>query len=430
MSTTHPIPLDRPSGIPLSRLSDAALWLAVFLGGFVIVEPAPYEAFLGLLIPLWLLGGLRIPRAIGPLILLMVTFMVGGLIASTQMKYSYPTYYPITGFLALSACFFACVVADHPRRLPAIVNAWLAAAIVTTALGVVGYAGLTPEGLFTRYGRADGGFQDPNVFGPFLVFPYAVFLQRALTRSFRSLLLNGLGALFVLLGVFLSFSRGAWGLAVFATLMVIVMLYATERRSLVRARYVALAIGGLVLAGLLFAVILSIPAIAKLFAERAHVVQNYDAQHFGRFDRHVIGFNMMLSRPLGIGALQFGHLFGEDEHDIWLKTLTTYGWFGFFSYLILVIWTLIASFPLLFRSGPNQKTAQVAYFVFFGHIVLATVIDIDHWRHVYLLFGILWGLIAIERRRRNGLAREAAFAGVHPREKFREIAVSPQVGLR
>ena len=40
---------------------------------------------------------------------------------------------------------------------------------------------------------------------------------------------------------------------------------------------------------------------------------------------------------------------------------------------------------------------QVAYIVFLGHILMATVIDIDHWRHVYLLFGMLWGAIAADK---------------------------------
>jgi hypothetical protein len=147
----------------------------------------------------------------------------------------------------------------------------------------------------------------------------------------------------------------------------------------------------------LIGVALSIPAVSELFADRAQLEQSYDAGHLGRFQRHAIGFNMMLDHPLGIGAIEFGRTFGEDEHDIWLKALTTYGWLGFFAYATLVIWTLIAAFPLVFRSGPLQHVTQIAYIVFFGHILMATVIDIDHWRHVFLLFGILWGAIAADR---------------------------------
>ena len=71
---------------------------------------------------------------------------------------------------------------------------------------------------------------------------------------------------------------------------------------------------------------------------------------------------------------------------------------GFAAFITLVLWNLIAGFPLVFRSGPLQAAAQVAYIVFLGHILMATVIDIDHWRHVFLLFGLLWGMIAAHRR--------------------------------
>ena len=69
-----------------------------------------------------------------------------------------------------------------------------------------------------------------------------------------------------------------------------------------------------------------------------------------------------------------------------------------------MLWTLAAAFPLVFRSGPLQSITQIAYIVFLGHILMATVIDIDHWRHVYLLFGILWGA---DRRRQGGGAAAA-----------------------
>jgi hypothetical protein len=148
-------------------------------------------------------------------------------------------------------------------------------------------------------------------------------------------------------------------------------------------------------------VALTIPTVSDLFTERAQLVQDYDASHLGRFQRHIIGFNMMLDHPLGIGAMEFGHLFGEDEHNIWLKCLTSYGWLGFLAFFTLVIWTIVGAFPLIFRTGPLQPVMQIAWIVFVGHILMATVIDIDHWRHVYLLFGILWGGIAADRAARR-----------------------------
>lgn len=390
--------LARPTGLPTRIVANALLWLAVFLGGFVFYEPAPYDLFMALLIPLWMLSGTPIPRAAGPLFVLMLLFLVGGILAATQAKdfSTQPLYYAVTAFLAFSACFFACVIADDKRRANTIVGAWIAAALFTTLLGVLGYFGLTGD-LFVKFGRATGGFQDPNVFGPFLIFPLVVLTRRALTARLWPAIVSALLAVPIFVGIFLSFSRAAWGLAVVVTLMMGLLLIVTERSLKARLRVAGLGIIGAVMIGVLVLAALSIPAVSQLFKERAQIEQSYDVGHLGRFQRHAVGFNLMLDHPLGIGAIEFGRTFAEDEHDIWLKSLTTYGWLGFASFLTLVIWTLIAAFPLVFRTGPLQGLAQAAYIVFLGHILIASVIDIDHWRHVYLLFGILWGTIAADR---------------------------------
>ena len=388
----------RPTGLPTRSIANGLLWLAVFLGGFVVFEPAPYEIFLALLIPGWLLFGMPIPRATGPLVVLMLLFVGGGVLASTQAKdfATQPVYYAVSAFLAFSSCFFAWLIAEDAKRLDTIVTAWIAAALMTTLLGVLGYLGLTGD-LFTKFGRATGGFQDPNVFGPFLIFPFVVLVRRALTRPFGEALRSGLLALAIFIGIFLSFSRAAWGLTIITTLMTGMLLFATERSAKARMRFIALGAVGLLLIGILIGAALSVPAVSDLFKDRAQLEQEYDSGHLGRFQRHALGFNLMLDHPLGIGAIEFGRTFAEDEHDIWLKSLTTYGWLGFASFLTLVVWTLVAAFPLMFRSGPLQGVTQIAYIVFLGHILMATVIDVDHWRHFFLLFGILWGAIAADR---------------------------------
>jgi O-antigen ligase len=413
----------RPSGLPARALAAGSLALAVFLGGFVFHEPAPYELFLAAIIPLWLIGGLALPRAIGPLVVLFALFVAGGVLATTQAWRidDGPLYITISAFLALSACFFAAVVARDPDRLLAvIVNAWIAAALATAGLGMAGYFGLAPGEMFTLYGRAAGGFQDPNVFGPFLVFPLAVLFQRALTRPIRRAWPSGAAALFLMLAVLLSFSRAAWGLALLAPAMMAVLMFLSERRSGVRARYIAMAVAGGMVGTVVLSAALSVEAVASLFAERARLVQEYDAGQLGRFARHLAGFDMMLEKPLGLGALEFGKQFGADEHNIWLKSLTTYGWLGFAAFVTLVLWTLAAAFPLLFRTSRYQPVLQAAYVVFLGHILIGAVIDINHWRHLYLLLGILWGLIAVDR----AVARRRMAAAARPPDGlYRELIV-------
>jgi O-antigen ligase len=133
-------------------------------------------------------------------------------------------------------------------------------------------------------------------------------------------------------------------------------------------------------------------------------VQEYDGARLGRFARYIIGFQLAMEHPFGIGPLTFGQIYGEDTHNIWLKALMDYGWLGFASWLTMIVWTIAAGFRILFRERPWQPFLLCAWVTLVGHVALGTVIDTDHWRHFYILIGMVWGAVALERR----YGREAA----------------------
>ncbi|AWM24442.1 hypothetical protein AOX55_00001167 [Sinorhizobium fredii CCBAU 25509] len=56
----------RPQLAAVSIIGSGLVAAGVFLSGFVIAEPAPYEVFMAGLIGLWSLFGLKISRAIAP----------------------------------------------------------------------------------------------------------------------------------------------------------------------------------------------------------------------------------------------------------------------------------------------------------------------------------------------------------------------------
>ena len=60
--------------------------------------------------------------------------------------------------------------------------------------------------------------------------------------------------------------------------------------------------------------------------------------------------------------------------------------------------TLGLGFKILFRNRYWQPYLICAYAVFVSHMIIGNIIDIDHWRHFYLLMGVAWGLMAGDRR--------------------------------
>ncbi|TAN11310.1 MAG: hypothetical protein EPN45_05965 [Rhizobiaceae bacterium] len=391
----------------VALIAAAAIFLGVFLSGFVIDEPAPYELYMAPLMAVWALFGLRISRAIAPLIVMLVFFNIGGMIAMTQMAnlMQTPLYLAVSLFLALTAIFYAAILEARSDFYRLIVIAWTASAVVTATFGICGYFNAFPGAeIFTRYGRAMGFFQDPNVFGPFLVLPGIYLFYRILTGKPSTVFLFTIPLLVIALGILLSFSRGAWGLFVCTCILLTAALFLQSRSGRFRLRVIVMSVVVVTIVALAVLAILQIPGVSEFFLSRAHLEQSYDTARLGRFARYGLGLDLALQHPLGIGPLVFGQIYGEDTHDIWLKALLDYSWLGFLSWLALTIWTIVAGFPLLLRNRPWQPYVLCAYVVFIGHILLGTVIDIDHWRHLYLLIGMIWGGIALEKRHQRSPA--------------------------
>ena len=412
-----------------SRVSGWVISLLIFLSGFVIVEPAPYDVLLIATVVGWSLFGLRINRFAMPMFVLLVVYLVGGYLSVTQL----PTfankpemYMVVTTFLAISSVFWAFIVAEDPgRRLNLIRRAYVASAVVVALIGTLAYFNLIPGAdAFKLYDRAKGTFQDPNVFGPFLILPMAFLVQDILRRRLRNCLWPIVGLVVILVGVFLSFSRAAWGMAVFAILATAYFAYATEIRQMSRMRIVGYLAGGGAALAIMLAVVISLPAVHGLFEERAQVVQSYDDAPQGRFERQKEGFFLIMEKPLGIGPFTFAKKYGEDEHNMWLKGFTTYGWLGGFAYIALAAWTLGAAFPLLFKPRPWQGVVQCTYVVFVGHLLIHNVIDNDHWRHLFLIYGMLWGAIAAEKTLRR--ARVSEPATTPPRTSVARVSGIPR----
>ncbi|MCP4314828.1 MAG: O-antigen ligase family protein [Hyphomicrobiales bacterium] len=396
------------AGAALAKMS---LAVSVFLSAFVIYEPAPYELYMAVLIGIWFLFGLRLSRNSGILLTILLCFNLGGLLSLTvvdDIGTDLSLYMAVSLFLALSSVFFAAVIEADDSRLKIIFNAYVIGALATGMLGIMGYFDLLPSSeLFTRYGRAKGAFQDPNVFGPFLVLPACFLLRQTLTARLSTSLPRVMALIVLTLAIFLAFSRAAWGLYGLSIILLVFFILLKQRSAAFRMRILLISLIGITLLILTLIAALQFEQVSQLFTARAQLVQDYDTAQFGRFDRYRLGFLLALENPLGVGPLIFGTIYGEDTHNIWLKALMDYGWLGFLSYLVLVVWTLSAGFKCLLRDRPWQPYFLCAYIVFLGHILISTFIDTDHWRHFYVLLGIVWGCIGLEKqtmRRRRQLS--------------------------
>jgi hypothetical protein len=387
------------------------LWLMAFAGGFVFIEPGPYEVVGAATLFVFAVTGLALRPVLAPLILLLMLLNVGYAASLFEVigKTEAVIWVLVSAFLSLTAVFFAAMLCTNTEaRLRWLMRGYIASAVVVSILAVGGYfrlfGGLSD--LFVVFSRAKGTFKDPNVYAAFLILPSLLLLQRILAGR-RS---QALGAMILLLpmigGLFLSFSRAAWGQLVLCALVLMALTFVTSRSQSERFRIVVVAIIGAVLAAAFIAALLSVEQVAALFRERASLTQSYDTGYTGRFGRYSLAVQMILDYPFGMGPLQFQ--FPEAPHNAYLNSFINGGWVGGAAYLTLVLVTFVAGLRLLFVATPWQPVFLATYAAFLGAAGESVVIDSDHWRHYFLILGVLWGLIAVTRDYR----REVPVGGV------------------
>jgi hypothetical protein len=399
----RPAPQWRAPAIAVSILH-GALFLTIFGSFLVFIEPSPYEVLTALLTFTCLLAGVTLDRKLLPLIFLLLIYNLGGAFSLIPVIGDEPSrrFILISFYMAFTAIIFAMIFStDCVRRAEILRRAYILAGVCAAIAGIVGY--FQSIDILTLYGRARGTFKDPNVFGPFLILPMLFLLQSFLARGTRIFSLASF--LIMAAGLFLSFSRAAWAHFVFSAAMMMALLFVTTPSGWFRARLVAFSVmATLAVTGMLLG-LLAVGNVGTVFKERASLNQYYDTGESGRFGNQRKSVSELLDRPNGFGPLQFRNRYTNDPHQVYLNAFASYGWIGGVSYLALVIITLVIGLRTVFVTTPWQPYFIAVMSTYTGVAVEGLVIDTDHWRHYYLLLGLVWGFsIATMNYKRRAVA--------------------------
>jgi hypothetical protein len=408
-------PGDRPAVRPalVRRLLNGVLFVTLVLSAIAFIEPSPHDGMMLVLLVACVAARVPFDRKLVPLLVLLMVWLIGGLLSLAQVPDQRITiqYDGTSIYLAIAAILFACLFCDGDMvRLKILRRGYLLAALIAAAAGYAGFFHLVPHyQIFLDNDRVSATFKDPNVFGPFLIFPLLLLIIGFLTRGLR------LGALILAMallgGLFLSFSRGAWMHFAVSALVAMALLFAVTPEPRMRTRIVLLGIGATLAATLLLAALMSIGSVHDLFLERAKAIQPYDIGPGGRFWEQRLALGQILEHPNGLGPFEFGRIFGTQQHDVYMQGFLVYGWLGGAAYAALVLITLAIGIRAAIIATPWQPYLIAAYAAFVGEVVEGFIVDTDHWRHFFLLLGLIWGLTAATinaRRRRAAVLRDVA----------------------
>ncbi|MGO9400519.1 MAG: O-antigen ligase family protein [Xanthobacteraceae bacterium] len=399
-----------PAALP-QRLLNVVLFVTVLTSSIAFIEPSPHDGLMIILLATCVAARVRFDRKIAPLMLLLAIWLFGAffsLIPVIDQKQTIQ-YVITSAYLVVAAIMFACLFCDgDPVRLVIVRRAYIIAALIATAAGYIGFFHLLPgSDIFLANDRVSATFKDPNVYGPFLIFPLLLLLIGFLTRGLR---LSGLAIMIFLFGgLLLSFSRGAWAHFAVSATVAIALLLAAAPEPRMRTRILLFSIAALVVMALFVVALMSIGSVHDLFLERAKAIQPYDIGPGGRFWEQRLALGVILEHPNGLGPFEFFRLYGTQQHDVYMQAFLVYGWVGGVAYFTLVTVTLAVGFRSALIPAPWQIYLIAAYAAFVGEAFEGFIVDTDHWRHFFLILGLVWGLTAASINLRRSEAWRSDF---------------------
>lgn len=369
---------------------ETAVALGLLIIAVVFVEPSPPDAVLSIVVVVAMVTGrFTLRRVPLPILSLLCAFLVLNLVSAVFAKQPSRAafYLLITVYLCCFSVWLTGFV-DSARRARMIVAPLIAGAVATATIGVaVLFVSFPGKGLvdFSDGYRARGFFKDPNVFGPFCVFPALLVVSELLEpRLLRTRRPMKLVLLIVLaLGVLFSYSRAAWLNAAVATVTMIVA-YSMRRGGSRKA--VAILFTLVVLAGV-GSVTLAATGSNQFLNSRSHL-QSYDTQRFSAQER---GLQLAQAYPLGIGPGQFERTVGIASHNTYVRVLAEQGVLG----LVVVLAVLLATLGLAAGNVVlGRDTFGIASIPLLagwcGILANSQFVDTLHWRHAWLLAGLIW----------------------------------------
>lgn len=381
------------------RVVNVVFAIFVFSGMMSIIEPSPYDFTSLLAMLVWFMGGFRLNATLIPILFLWVFYQISGFVS--LMPYWHepdPWLFQMQSlYLFTTVVFFSLFFSENTlERSEVCLKAFTAGAIVSAIVGLIGYfnvAGLGPA-LTVIEGRVSATFKDPNVFGSYLTLATTFVLHSLYLRKLKHPILSMIGLGIMMMGVFLSFSRGSWAanIGAMGIMTMAVFITAEQRATRRRIGWIMFAAVCALIVGLM--VILSIEEIRTVFLDRFTLAKDYDQGETGRFGNQARGLSMLLDRPLGFGPLRFRLWFDLEPHNTFISAFANNGWAGGLIWIFIVVMTSIVGFRLMFVASPFRSVAQVFFPPLFALLMQGFQIDIDHWRQLYLAFGAVWGLEA------------------------------------
>lgn len=369
---------------------DAAVALGILLLPVVRAEPAPVDAVLAIVIAIAAVTNrLELRRVPLSMLSLCAVFVALNLLASMEaLQSNVAARFLAVTLYCIAIGLWICGYVDSARRARLVIKAYIASAVLIAVASTVALYVPFPFSalLLSEDGeRARGLFKDANVYGPYLIPAALILAQESLQP--RLLRLNRPTQIFcfgfLAAGILFSFSRGAW-LNLVIGIVVMTSVIALRRGGSKRALLMVF----VVLVGMGVTVWAVYASGSLTFLEQRAQFQSYDSDRFGA---QALGLRLAEENPIGIGPGQFELVSPLSAHSTYVRAVAEEGIAGAVALLGVMLGTLIlaARNAVLGRDTYGIGSAPLLA-AWCGMLANSFVVDTLHWRHLWLLAGLIW----------------------------------------
>lgn len=365
--------------------------LLLSVSSIVYIEPAPYDIIL-IIIAIWYILFKRNKKSAKiflPSILLWL-FVVGNLLSmffASQFAWSV-RYFIITLYLIIGWLFYAMFINEYKEKgIKTILNGYTIASVISSIIGIMSYFNLVPFYRGIREGRMLSTFKDANVLAPFLVVGTMYSLYRATSTKGRKKYIWFIIILLTLISIFLAFSRAAY-INLACSLLTYFILTIIFSKQNVKINSIIMLIILMVVSGLIIYNISKSPNISTIFISRIRKPVSEEI----RFQRQAYVLQNFFTFPLGNGPGS-SHFLRPAPHNVFMQVLYENGIFSFLIFSVFFVITLAKS---IIQAVKHKLLTHNLYIVIasalVGLLVNSYFIDSLHWRHMWVLLAIPWGI--------------------------------------
>lgn len=384
----------------ISIESTIIFWVGVsaLLLPYVTFEPAAVDGTLLLASTIFLLRGGRFSKV--DLILAYLYFAAFFLAAvlsevlNRANDAKFARYLYVEAYLLFIVAVAYRVFVAYPRSIAVFFKYYCIGAVISCTIIVIIYH-LAPgtDSIWRDASRIriKGFFKDPNVLGPYLIFPGLILLHNprlvALSPRWR------IGIIPIIYVLFLTFSRASLGSFVASGLLMFSL------RFIIGKSIRGYAASFCLLSILMIVLIVNLEALVSFLAgienfRQRMAMQSYDSDRFGDILHALI---LGINNPFGLGPASYESMYDSlSPHNLFVAKLVDGGWIP----AIIITW--FCSYPAwicLKRYLASKDDLNLTLFcAFIAHIVMSMIINSHHWRHLLLMCCAVFATRAVSQR--------------------------------